>query len=1209
MLPNERTVAVVLLALLLAQGFPVASAQTEDPDLDIETIVAQPSAIVDIPTTVVVTVRNVGGATPNGQPFNLNIFVGEGSFTDCLDRRDPNDPQLDPNDPQGNNGCNVQALNQAFGANEARTYTFEWVPHVDQAGRLPVWGRICAAASLGGSGSCTSPDENAQNNIETTQSIFVTAPAVDAVADREIPPHPGADIDSSWRAANMTNAPACPENPDNITRVGCKAKPGQVLTYAFDVRNLGNAPDPMRISIIDASNGYYAERGYRFIPSATVLPPIAPNATRQVLLTVEIPANATAGDTINVGTSANSSFRVSSGLNPAVSTAGDDPPLPSIVIAKHQGLRLHSNDTLRIANVSQPTRYNLTLNNTGNAQDTYRFKWVHGSGTINDSWKLPNLPLYTVPAHSTLDIDFSIEPPANATKGIHTIVLEVDSPTDNSGLTYRNFTVVADLQQSYDISGAPDVGLLSRLPAEEASFPLRIMNDGNWYDNVTLDLAPLPVGWSGGLSTRVLQVPPHGEALAYLNVTAPPNAPKGSEAFFFMNATSSGPTDKGFDQRAKTPILQTQVRILEGSNLAIQGASDTVYVDPGVTVNQSLRLTNTGNIRDIFNLSALTSSAAWGAFVVPGEVDLDPLESADVVVAMRAPSAGAVGETATATVTIRSEADSRFTRTETFAGRISGPDLFVESVALNTTNPYAGDPIEVAVVFGNTGNKAPPANATLQLVFRQGGVDRVIGERVLLPQELPGGIRRTERFAWNDTRSSEGPGVLLARIDPDDDVREIVETPESNSASTATTLRTFDIRVESVAGLTGRPGEKVLYSESPHVFSITYRGNQPSEPVKLTLTSENGWASSETFVNLLRDVPFEFVAEVQIPLAPGVAGDELKLVVVPTLRPEASLTVTTRTAVLDDVKPRIGGITLAPDSVSFGQELTITALVSDATGLRSVRAFVVTPQNETKTIPLVAGEGEAWTARTSFTTAGLHRVYVEAIDGSDAANANSTRDVLTSFNVRPGSAPTIKLADGQPSTIRTGGVVRLNITDPLGIARVTYTIRGIEYQLSQPYHIDASSFPAGPVNVTVKASNIYGAESTQRFDLVVDNTAPGIRKVTISDESPAVNADVTLRIETDASVQSVSVLIKRDGQLVETRSAVRKSEGIFELTFNPAEGEYVLDVSAKDSAGNTLLKEEAVVFSAKPASFLPMPSVMIVAAALVAVALVLRRRR
>lgn len=1207
MLPNDRVVAVGLLALLLLQGLPVASAQETGPDLYVSSVTVTSQAVLNRAATVVVVVENRGTADfVNG---NFNVLIGHDSPTNCLDASDPQQPN--PNggtsDPLGNNGCRFEARNVNVGRSTPLRYTFQWTPVNGQEGDLNIHSQLCGVVGTN-SGCNPGPETTSEaqaNNLRTDHVIRVAVPSIDAVAKREVPPHPGADIDDVWREANITAD--CPTGQGTVVRLGCKAVPGQVLVYEYDVINRGNVVDTVAVSILGADA--YAKRGIRFIPSSNTLSVDPFNGTRTLTVTVEIPPNATSTEKINIG-SPDSWLVIRSGLDPTKTTAdtpGGHPPMPSILLKRTFGLLVHTNDTSRVGNKSEDVRFRIEVNNTGNSKDSFRFKFLEGTGSINGSWNLPAPTDVQLDAFTKRAIDVYVRPPANASKGLHQIDLEIASTNDTTGAAYAKLPIVVDLQQHYNLTASADVGLISRLPAETARFVVRLKNEGNGWDNVTLDQSILPPGWSGGVSSRVVALPPFGIVPVYVNITPPANAPRGAEAYLFVNATSSGPIDR---ERAKlaNPLMM-QVRVLEGSNLDVQGGGEPTFVDPGQTTNYTLRVTNTGNVRDRFTVELTPDDPAWGASATPESIPLDPLQSAAITVSLRAPTTAAVGETASLLTKVVSGADRSRERSLTLGARVSGPDLFVATVLPNSTNPYTGDPLQVSVSYGNTGNKAPATNATLKLFFVQSGVEREIGSLELTPNALLPGVRRTELFTWADTASTEGVGVLVARIDTDAVIAEIDESDTSNAASADVTLRTFDIRLRPAEGQTGRPGEKVVYGATPNVFLVKYSGNQPTEPVRIIVESENGWFSSDLSVNLQRDVDLEVLAEVQIPVVPGVAEDVLRVTVIPTYRPTSTLVATTTTTVLDDAKPRIGGLAISPTEVSLGEAVNLSAVVTDATGLRSVRAFVVTPTNETIIVPLFAGDEDRWSATHRFESTGLHRVYIEAIDGSAAGNSNSTRDTVVSFTVTPGSAPVIRLADGQSSTVRTGASLRLNITDPLGVGRVTYTIRGIEYDLSAPYHVDTSSFPGGPLNLTVKATNIFGAESTQRFDLVVDNSPPGIRRVSVSPEQPRVNEDVTVRIETDAGVESVSVVLKRDGQVVETRSATKRSDGVFELLLNPGRGDYVIDVSAQDGAGNTQVKPEAVLFSAKPASFVPGAGIGLLAAAVALVALALRRRQ
>ncbi|HVM44726.1 MAG TPA: CARDB domain-containing protein, partial [Candidatus Thermoplasmatota archaeon] len=603
----------------------------------------------------------------------------------------------------------------------------------------------------------------------------------------------------------------------------------------------------------------------------------------------------------------------------------------------------------------------------------------------------------------------------------------------------------------------------------------------------------------------------------------------------------------------------------------------------------------------------------WGVTVEPGFLELLPNQQGTVQVTMRAPAAAEVGEKATAIVKVRSSVERTRERTLNLEARVSGPDLFVDNVLVNASNPYSGDPLEVTVVLGNSGNKAHDKNTTLRLYFVQNGVETVIGEKVYPALFIPGQRRISETFAW-DTRDVEGAGVLLARIDVDDTVKEIDDSASSNERTRPLTLRTFDIKVTPAQGLSARPGERLTYSESPNVFIATYSGNQPSEPVTIRFESEHGWLSSQSELSLAlpRGTPIPIIASLDIPALPGAATDALTITIVPSLRPHEVIRASATTTIVDEEKPIIKAIRVTPAQGVLGQPVIIEVDVEDATGAASATAYVTFPTNETSAVTLLKVEPGKFRGERTFTVAGSYRVAAEAIDSATPANKNDTRLALASFTMAPGSAPTIRLADGQPTTIRTGSAIKLDIRDPLGIGKATYSIKGVSYDLRGPnFQIDTSTFQAGTVDLNVTAENIYGVSSSQRFSFVVDNAAPGITRVALEPERPRANEDVTITVQTEAKVENVDVLIKRDGQVVQTLNATKRGVGTFVVTFNPPQGDYRIDVTARDAAGNTRLAESAVVFSAKPGSpfSVPGPAPWLVLVALVGVALLLRQRR
>lgn len=1271
MLPN-RIVAVTFVALLALQVLPApASAQLGDgPDLKIEAVDAgggARTALVSAPVNV--TVRNVGSANFPGTTGWM-IFLGLNGVSNahCIE---PGAGTTATQPSPATSPCyirvtpgNQQGHSLSIPAGEARTYTMLWDATREQANQsATVYAEILPLGGTPGGDmqSCTGPDGQVkdprtnvapcENNRHSTP-IFVGEPGVRSVPKRQ--PSPSAvngNTNSAWKETEVQDN-VCPVAPA-ILDEGCKVRAGRSIAAAYDVTNVGTVDDSYTPSLVgnNVQNMLTAGYTFNFAPQTFSL---GPGQKREVKLTIFIPENVTAEASTNLGT-ASEYARWTSTRAPVVDTADDqnpgcqkdpavrvycvNPTLPTFVVDFRRAFNITANYTFDDMDLSETSEYQLNITNEGNAEDSFNITFVKNGGdfvgSINDSWSPridgahcvgcdPAAPTAVLAKGANKTVRIQIKPPNNVTNGTHFFEVQVKSKGDTDGTApckrFEGLNLVlsegsckvrfyAHVRQRWEIDGFGDVAARV-VPGETVVYNLGMTNNGNGYDNVTLELQTTVFGWDVRLSNSTLRLTPFNTTPFTLTVTSPPKTDENTIGAFFVNATPSGPQDVPLQNRNGTSI-ESQMTIIRGSNIRLEAPVNTSFVDAGAVVDFNVLVTNIGNIADNFTIPTPERPADWGVTVTPEFLDLQPNQQGTVKVSLRAPAAAEVGEKATATLKARSTVDRSREKSLNLEARISGPDLFVDNVLVNSTNPYSGDPLEVSVVLGNSGNKAHDRNATLKVYFVQGGVERVIGELVYPALFIPGQRRLTETFPW-DTTNVEGPGVLLARIDTDNNVKEIDDSAASNERTRALTLRTFDIKLTPAQGLSARPGEKLTYSESPNVFIARYDGNQPTEPVTIRFESEHGWLTSRSELTLAlpRGTPIPIIASLDIPTLPGAARDTLTMTVVPALRPEETLRASATTTIIDEEKPIVRAIIATPAAATLGETVAIEVLVEDATGASSATAYVTFPTNETSAVTLVKVAPDRFRGERTFTVAGRYRVAAEVLDAADPPNKNDTRLALGSFVVSPGSAPTIRLAPGQATTIRTGSPIKLDIRDPLGIGDASYSIQGVTYELNAPgFQIDTSTFQAGTIKINVTAENIYGVSSSQEFTFLVDNAAPGITRVTISPERPRANADVTITVQTEAKVEAVDILVKRDGQVVQTLNATKRGVGTFVATFNPSEGDYTIDVTARDAAGNTKLQDRAVVFSARAGSPLPGPAPWMLLVGVVALALLMRRSR
>lgn len=1229
---------VGLLALTIAP--PPASAQGAPSDLVVTTVRVDPAPVVGRQSTVTITVLNQGGAFTSNTPWE--VFVGFDALTDeaCIDTVNPPLTQT----------CRVAGPRE-IGANTAATLTTTWTPSAGQkavAGRtnfLLTWIRPVAGLGTPDQGPGSGPDGVDGNNRDGRFPVAVAVPGVRAYPDRA--KMEGQTVNTAWTLEEARKYPC--KRAGETTRTGCRAAPGSLVEFSYWVENLGNVRDT--IAAREIGTQQYRDRGYRFFLAPETVT-LDPGQASRVTLQIEIPANERVDRGVNVAT-AIATLEFYSTLDTGVTSSEppnppctstvraegtcSNPIFPTVVADVRRAFWAEANETYFRVRAGESMQYNVSVNNTGNAPDSFAIAFEPDGRTINDSW-VPTIQSHPrgqatgtscnqngcvetggeqlAPGYRTegnKNATVTITPPANATRGLYAFDVRVQSILDPAS-GFKRFRFYAELEQRYNqLSAGALTSLVRVVPGETASYTIPVTNGGNGPDNVTITLENVPPGWTRSLSTTAMTIPAFSTIPLTLNVTPPAGTVNGTEGVFFVNVTSQGDPLAPPESRQVVSV-RMQLTVLRGPNLELTTtpAGGEAYVDPAGSADYEIVVRNVGNVEDNFTISA-TKDPTWGLTLQPSHVVLRPLESATIRARLTAPGIATVGEISRAKLTFQSAFDSRFTRDVTLTGRVSGPDLVVQSVNLPTANPYSGDSLSIEVVVENRGNKAPDRNTTLRVEALKEGVATIIAERPYAPGDLPGGLRLVETITWNTT-GVEGAVLLRARIDVADLIKEIDDTPTSNEATRAVTLRVFDIKVTAAQPLSGRPGERVTYGQEPNAFIIEYRGNQDNEPVRVLLESEHGWGRKEFDLGLKPFSPVALPIDIQIPAQPGVPRDTLRLVLTPALAPTRAIASAATTTVIDDAKPEIVDVTATPETANVGATVTLSALLRDATGIAEARAIVVAPGsggvNETlPAIPLTLGADGRFSAAQSFTTPGTYRYYVIARDQSASGNVNDSADVVRTFRVTSGSEPVIRLATNQTTTIRTGAPIKLDISDPAGIAKASYTVRGITFPLERPFDtIETSNLAAGSVDISITAENVYGATKTQRYTFTVDNTPPTIRRVTLNPAEPKVNEEVTIRVETDGDATSVDVVVKRGDQIVQTIAA-RRNGNAYEAKLNPGEGDFTIDVTAKDAAGNAQLKEGAAAFTTKPDSLIPGPGALGVLAALGAALVLLRGRR
>ncbi|MHB8603687.1 MAG: CARDB domain-containing protein [Thermoplasmatota archaeon] len=1196
---KTEQIALALVALVVASGFavivPPARAQASGADLTVLSVVSTDTSgkgpVVNVSKDVYALVKNLG---PNpSTSFDLTFYwnhhdsnhyltegVGTGGTTA--------EGQL-PAVQSVVHVTNQINVNQVV---QVHINQNSWTPAPDQGGLGNILANITSTVLLGNN------DPDPTNN-ERAEPTFVQKPAVKLFREW--------NVTRDWHDIKTV----CPDQGDALQ--SCLILPGETVRFLAAVDNTGNAPDTFSPSVQGDPNGKLANWNVSFFPTR-VAGDSGTNNSMEVL--VQPPNYAIAATAASGDAGAINNFSTDSSADTFIQTASDangkvlsKVPFPKIRVGQVYKLNLTANVTYNKTNVSAPVKFNMKIGNEGNGVDNVQFRFELAKSSVDNSWQ-PHFTSNNITlqprntAGAKQDVTFTVTPPQGTLRGFYPLWVEAFSNKDPSGKAFAEKQFLAYVNQTYALSGGLNTPSQSKAPADPATFRVSITNNGNGPDNLTATLANTPFEWTASLAPTRATIGPGNTTVFLLNVSSPPNTQPNHFADVFVNVTSQD-TWHIFKEQKVNLSSKARVTVVRESNFVLTPLNGVGprFVDAGKSITYSFNVQNLGNEEDTVAFTKQLSNSEWFVNVTPTTLDLIPMASQVITVQITSPANGALGSSARVVLTGTPGDGASPVRQLTYAARISGPDLTVTSLGTDVANVYSGDPVNVQVSVANLGNKEAGRNVTVRIVASQAGTERLIAESSV--GNLAGGAQLQLNVSWNTT-NVEGPMTLIARVDPQDLVPEIDET--NNQASAPTFVRRFAVHVTPALGLTARPGERVDYLAPPNAFVVTNDGNA-IEPVVIDLVSQHGWGSAHVEASLRPADSVTVPLTLNVPVLPLTDEDVAELNVVATDRPAHPLTGSLTTTLIDNDPPEVAAFRASPGIVDLGKEVNLTAKLTDAIGVASARVFVFDPANATTDYPLArVGTTDTWYTIHLFTLVGTYRAYLETTDASKNANVNNTRHTPISFLVRATSKPAISLGTNPPTTIRSGTPIPVTITDPLGIGEASYIVSGVEVPLPRPFVIDTTNWTAGTIDLTIDAANVYGVASSAHFTIAVDNTPPKILGYTLDPSKPVAGEPVTLRITTDPNVAQVDVVIRKDGVAIDTRPALSQGTGIFVLKYTPDQGDYTFDLVAKDDAGNTKLAEKAVLFSAKPAGFIPGFDALGACAA-VAVALAVARRR
>jgi len=291
-------------------------------------------------------------------------------------------------------------------------------------------------------------------------------------------------------------------------------------------------------------------------------------------------------------------------------------------------------------------------------------------------------------------------------------------------------------------------------PGQQAEFVVNILNLGNGYDNITLNLtATFDFStWTVSLGKNWFNISAGRQNTTKLKVTPPLNALKGSNYRLEITARSSGPPppEPAVERSEPVKIEIRQVKLLWASPLNRTAPNP---IGPGEVVRFGFNFSNKGNGEDLVNITVAQKPLNWYANLdVYLNIRVQPFATQDVSLTVQASVNRNESVNQDYIVVLQiSNADRTSVINMTFTIQVKAIydwDFSVDSPR-GEVNPYANPRYSFTLVFTNLGNVGDEISLVL------GGEYAIWGRLDTTALSLSYGERKTVRLAVDVPQSAE----------------------------------------------------------------------------------------------------------------------------------------------------------------------------------------------------------------------------------------------------------------------------------------------------------------------------------------------------------------------------------------------------------------------------------------------------------------------
>lgn len=246
---------------------------------------------------------------------------------------------------------------------------------------------------------------------------------------------------------------------------------GAKATYQVTYRNDGNRAEALTVSAAPPGGVTTAIEPSQFT--------LLPGATRQVSVTVDVPATHPPSNPLRIP------------LTASINGGTDGAPVSNLdlnVPTSHQ-IDFATDVESKGANLGGPAVFEVTATNNGNVEENVELRVDGLTGGWTAEIEPPELSL--APGESTA-VTVSLQPPPGLANGAR-----IDIDLTHGGAEPEELALTATVGAVFEVKVTAPLGT-TLSPGVTAVINVTVRNDGNTRDGAVVSHGPLPAGWDGG---------------------------------------------------------------------------------------------------------------------------------------------------------------------------------------------------------------------------------------------------------------------------------------------------------------------------------------------------------------------------------------------------------------------------------------------------------------------------------------------------------------------------------------------------------------------------------------------------------------------------------------------------------------------------------------------------------------------------------------